>query len=89
MQIFTDTKKEVLICGGNMKEGLIYYAIYLILGYVFVLMVLRAIYFVFVLKKEPLESVKIIPKIRFKINKGSVLDIAKKEEKAEKLSKWG
>lgn len=72
-----------------MKENLIYFALFLILAYVFILMVLRAIYFTFVLKKEPLESLKLIPKIRFKVKKGSVLEIAEKEKKQEKLSQWG
>ena len=72
-----------------MKEELIYFGIFLILAYVFVLMVLRAVYFTFVLKKEPLQSLNIIPKIRFKVKKGSILDIAEKERKAERLSKWG
>ena len=52
-------------------------------------MVLRAVYFTFVLKKEPLESLKLIPKIRFKVKKGSVLEIAEKEKRAENISKWG
>ena len=72
-----------------MKEQLIYFAIFLILAYVFVLMVLRAVYFVFVLKKEPLQSLNIVPKIRFKVKKGSLLEIAEKEKRAERLSKWG
>ena len=72
-----------------MKEELIYFGIFLILAYVFVLMVLRAVYFTFVLKKEPLQSLNIVPKIRFKIKKGSILAIAEKERKAERLSKWG
>ena len=72
-----------------MKEELIYFGIFLILAYVFVLMVLRAVYFTFVLKKEPLQSLNIIPKIKFKVKKGSILDIAEKERKAERLSKWG
>ena len=75
--------------GGKMKEELIYFGIFLILAYVFVLMVLRAVYFTFVLKKEPLQSLHIVPKIRFKVKKGSILDIAEKERKAERLSKWG
>ena len=72
-----------------MKENLIYFGAFLILAYVFVLMVLRAVYFTFVLKKEPLQSLNIVPKIRFKIKKGSILAIAEKERKAERLSKWG
>lgn len=72
-----------------MKEQLLYFALYLVLSYVFILMVLRAVYFTFVLKKEPLQSLNIIPKIRFKVNKGSVLEIAEKEKRAEKRSKWG
>jgi hypothetical protein len=72
-----------------MKENLIYFALFLILAYVFVLMVLRGIYYTFVLKKEPLESLKVIPKIRFKIKKGSLLDKAKQEERKEKMSRWG
>ena len=72
-----------------MKEQLIYFAIFLILAYVFVLMVLRAVYFTFVLKKEPLQSLNIVPKIRFKVKKGSLLEIAEKEKRAERLSKWG
>ena len=72
-----------------MKENLVYYAIYLILAYFFVLMVLRCVYYTFVLKKEPLESLKIVPKIKFKVKKGSVLEIAEKEKTAENQSKWG
>ena len=72
-----------------MKEQLTYFALYLVLTYVFILMVLRAVYFTFVLKKEPLESLKVIPKIKWKTKKGSMLDIAEKEQKAERLSKWG
>ncbi|MBQ1393121.1 MAG: hypothetical protein IIY81_06255 [Lachnospiraceae bacterium] len=72
-----------------MKEELFYFAIFLILAYVFVLMVLRAVYFTFVLKKEPLQSLNIVPKIRFKVKKGSLLEIAEKEKRAERLSKWG
>lgn len=72
-----------------MKEELFYFGIFLILAYVFVLMVLRAVYFTFVLKKEPLQSLNIVPKIRFKVKKGSLLEIAEKEKRAERLSKWG
>ena len=72
-----------------MQEQLIYFAIFLILAYVFVLMVLRAVYFTFVLKKEPLQSLNVIPKIKWKTKKGSLLEIAEKEKKAERLSKWG
>ena len=52
-------------------------------------MVLRCVYYTFVLKKEPLESLKIVPKIKFKVKKGSVLEIAEKEKTAENQSKWG
>ena len=79
----------MVVCGGRMKENLVYYAIYLILAYFFVLMVLRGVYYTFVLKKEPLESLKIVPKIKFKVKKGSVLEIAEKEKTAENQSKWG
>lgn len=72
-----------------MKEQLIYFGAFLILAYIFVLMVLRAVYYTFVLKKEPLQSLNIIPKIRFKVKKGSVLEIAEKEKKQEKYSQWG
>ena len=72
-----------------MKEQLIYFGAFLILAYIFILLVLRAVYYTFVLKKEPLESLKLIPKIRFKVKKGSVLEIAEKEKKQEKLSQWG
>ena len=51
-------------------------------------MVLRAVYFTFVLKKEPLQSLNVIPKIKFKVKKGSLLEIAKKEKKNEEMSKW-
>ena len=71
-----------------MKEQLIYFGIFLILAYIFVLMVLRAVYYTFVLKKEPLQSLNIVPKIRFKVKKGSVLEIAEKERKNEEMSKW-
>ena len=72
-----------------MKEQLIYFGVFLILAYIFILLVLRAVYYTFVLKKEPLESLKLIPKIRFKVKKGSVLEIAEKEKKQEKFSQWG
>ena len=72
-----------------MKEQLIYFGAFLILAYIFILLVLRAVYYTFVLKKEPLESLKLIPKIRFKVKKGSVLEIAEKEKKQEKFSQWG
>lgn len=71
-----------------MKEFLVYYCIYLILAYIFILMVLRGVYYTFVLKKEPLQSLNIIPKIKFKVKKGSVLEIAEKEKKQEEYSKW-
>ena len=72
-----------------MKEELIYFALFLILAYVFVLMVLRGVYYTFVLKKEPLESLKVIPKIKFKTKKGSVLEMAEKEKRRKEISKWG
>lgn len=71
-----------------MEKELIYFAIFLILAYIFILMVLRAVYFTFVLKKEPLQSLNVIPKIKFKVKKGSVLEIAEKEKKQEEYSKW-
>ena len=72
-----------------MKEHIFYFFLYLFFSYIFVLLVLRGIFFVFVLKKEPLESIKILPKIKFKINRKSILAIAKKENKMKQLSKWG
>lgn len=72
-----------------MKEQLIYFGLFLILAYIFILLVLRGVYYTFVLKKEPLQSLNIIPKIKFKVKKGSVLEIAEKEKKQEKLSQWG
>ena len=71
-----------------MKEFLVYYCIYLILAYIFILLILRGVYYTFVLKKEPLQSLNIIPKIKFKVKKGSVLEIAEKEKKQEEYSKW-
>ena len=71
-----------------MKEFLVYYCICLILAYIFILLVLRGVYYTFVLKKEPLQSLNIIPKIKFKVKKGSVLEIAEKEKKQEEYSKW-
>ena len=71
-----------------MKEQLIYYCIFLILTYFFILMVLRAVYFTFVLKKEPLQSLNVIPKIKWKTNKGSLLEKMEKEAKQDKMSKW-
>ena len=50
---------------------------------------IRGVYYTFVLKKEPLQSLNIVPKIRFKVKKGSVLEIAEKEKKQEKYSQWG
>ena len=72
-----------------MKEELFYFALFLILAYVFVLMVLRGVYYTFVLKKEPLQSLNIIPKISVKAKKGSVLEMAEKEKRREGISKWG
>ena len=72
-----------------MEKELIYFALFLILAYIFVLMVLRAVYFTFVLKKEPLQSLNIVPKIKWKTKKGSLLEKIEKEKKAERLSKWG
>ena len=71
-----------------MKEQLLYFALYLVLSYVFILMVLRAVYFTFVLKKEPLQSLNVIPKIKWKTNKGSLLEKMEKEAKQDKMSKW-
>ena len=71
-----------------MKEQLAYYCIFLILTYFFILMVLRAVYFTFVLKKEPLQSLNIVPKIKWKTNKGSLLEKMEKEAKQDKMSKW-
>lgn len=71
-----------------MKEFLLYYAIYLILAYIFVLMVLRGVYYTFVLKKEPLESLKIVPKKVFKVKRRSILEMSEKEKQQERLSKW-
>ena len=71
-----------------MKEFFVYYCMCLILAYIFILMVLRGVYYTFVLKKEPLQSLNIIPKIKFKVKKGSVLEIAEKEKKQEEYSKW-
>lgn len=71
-----------------MKELLIYYCIYLILAYIFILLVLRGVYYTFVLKKEPLQSLKVIPKIKWKTNKGSLLEKMEKEAKQDKMSKW-
>ena len=72
-----------------MEKELVYFALFLILAYVFVLMVLRAVYFTFVLKKEPLQSLNVIQKIKWKTKKGSLLEKIEKEKKAERLSKWG
>lgn len=72
-----------------MKEQLLYFGLYLVFSFVFVLMVLRAVYFTFVLKKEPLQSLNVIPKIKWKTKKGSLLEKIEKEKKAERLSKWG
>lgn len=72
-----------------MKEELLYFALFLILAYVFVLMVLRGVYYTFVLKKEPLQSLNIIPKIKWKTKKGSMLEMAEKEKRRKEISKWG
>lgn len=72
-----------------MKEVLIYGTIYLIILFVFILLVLRAVFFTFVLKTDPLDSIKVVPKIKLKIKKGSLLEKIEKEKKAERLSKWG
>lgn len=72
-----------------MKEQLLYNVLNLVFLYFFLLMVLRAVYFTFLLKKEPLDSVKIVPKIKWKTKKDSIEEIAKKEIRKEKISKWG
>lgn len=71
-----------------MKEIIIFGAILLVIIYIFILMVLRAVYFTFVLKKEPLQSLNIVPKIKWKTNKGSLLEKMEKEAKQDKMSKW-
>lgn len=71
-----------------MKEQLLYFGLYLVFSFIFVLMVLRAVYFTFVLKKEPLQSLNVVPKIKWKTKKGSLLEKMEKEAKQDKMSKW-
>ena len=39
-------------------------------------------------KKEPLQSLNVVPKIKWKTNKGSLLEKMEKEAKQDKMSKW-
>lgn len=70
------------------KEILIYGSICLFIIYIFILMVLRAVFYVFVLKRDSLESLK-IRKPKFTTKKGSLLDNMEKEKQQENNSKWG
>ena len=66
-----------------MKEQLIYFALFLILAYIFILMVLRAVFYVFVVKSDPIKSLKVIDKPK------GLFKLYKKEQKEAENSKWG
>lgn len=66
-----------------MKEQILYFSLYLILAYIFILMVLRAVFYVFVVKSDPIKSLKIIDKPK------GLFKIYKKEQKEAENSKWG
>ena len=82
MQTYTLIQEQVLIYGGKMKEILIYGTIYLIIVFVFLLFVFRVIYFTFVIKQDPLQSVKVI-------KAEGIFKIYKQEKKQDENSKWG
>lgn len=83
MPICTGIRTErQLICGGNMQEIILIGIACLIIVYIFILFVFRAIYFCFVIKQDPIESVKIFkPK--------GLLKIFAKEKKEDNNAKWG
>ena len=66
-----------------LKDILIYGAIYLLLVYIFILMVLRAVFYTFVLKDNPVKSLKVIEKPK------GLFKLYKKEQKEAENSKWG
>ena len=66
-----------------LREILIYGAIYLIVIYIFILMVLRAVFYTFVVKSDPLKSLKIVDKPK------GLFKIYKKEKQEEANAKWG
>lgn len=66
-----------------MKEILIYGSICLVIIYIFILMVLRAVFYTFVVKSDPLQSLKIVEKPK------GLFKLYKKEQKEENNSKWG
>lgn len=67
---------------GVMENILLYGGICLLILFIFILFVFRAIYFTFVLKTDPLESVKVFkPK--------GLLKLFKKEKQEADNAKWG
>lgn len=66
-----------------MKEILIYGSICLVIIYIFILMILRAVFYTFVVKSDPLQSLKIVDKPK------GLFKIYKKEKQEEANSKWG
>lgn len=59
---------------------------FLFVLFIFILLVLRAVYFCFIVKEDPLKAVK----VKFpRIPKGSILGLFKKEKKEAESSKWG
>ena len=66
-----------------MKEIIIFGAILLVIVYIFILMVLRAVFYVFVVKSDPLKSLKIVDKPK------GLFKLYKKEQKEAENSKWG
>lgn len=68
--------------GDKMTIGIL--SSYLVVSFVFIVFVLRALYY-FSIKEDPLKALKIkMPKIP----KGSLLALFKKEKKEEDNSKW-
>ena len=66
-----------------MQEIIIYGAISLFIIYIFILMVLRAVFYVFVVKSDPIKSLKVIDKPK------GLFKLYKKEQKEAENSKWG
>ena len=84
MPILIRTREQIRVCGGNIvKEILIYGSICLVVIYVFILMVLRAVFYTFVVKSDPLQSLKVVNKPK------GLFKIYKKEKQEEANSKWG
>lgn len=72
-----------VVGGFIVKEILIYGSICLVIIYIFILMILRAVFYTFVVKSDPLQSLKIVDKPK------GLFKIYKKEKQEETNSKWG